>query len=245
MPKSLSARVYIALIIVSGFLLLGDAVLNAPSLPKVRFVVLLVLAVLAARLRVKLPGLTGTMSVNLPFILLATALTGTAEALTVGFVSTFAQCLPRSRRKFNAMQITFNCCAIMLAVGAARWIYASPEIAAVIASPALRLAVAAAGYFLANTVVFSLVISLTEPVNLLRTWAEMFQLSFPYLVASAGVTGLALLVGQEYGWQVPLVLLVIMLGVFHSYRRYFAAIAPAFATSVRVEAGSAAAGAHV
>jgi hypothetical protein len=245
MPKSLSARVYIALIIVSGFLFLGDAVLNAPSLPTMRFLVLLVLAVLAARLRVKLPGLTGIMSVNLPFILLAAALTGTAEALTVGFVSTFAQCLPRERRKFNVMQITFNCCAIMLAVGATRWIYASPEVASVIASPALRLAVAAAGYFLANTAAVSVVISLTESVNLLRTWAEIFQLSFPYLVASAGVAGLALLVGQEIGWQVPLALLPIMLGVFHSYRRYFAAIAPAFAASARVEAGSAAAGAHV
>src|ERR1051326_1515682 len=101
MPKSLSARIYIALIIVSGFVLLGDAVVNAPSLPTARFIVLLALAVVAARLKIKLPGLTGTMSVNLPFILLAAALTGTAEALTVGFVSTFAQCLPRSRRKFN------------------------------------------------------------------------------------------------------------------------------------------------
>lgn len=245
MPKSLSARVYIALIIVSGFLLLGDAVLNAPSLPSTRFVVLLVLAVLAARLRVKLPGLTGIMSVNLPFILLAAALTGTAEALMVGFVSTFAQSLPRERRKFNAVQITFNCCAIMLAVGAARWIYASPEITSIVGSPALRLAVAAAGYFLVNTVVVSVVISLTESVNVLRTWAEMFQLSFPYLAASAGITGLALTVGQEIGWQVPLALLPIMLGIFHSYRRYFAAIAPAFAATVRVEAGSAAAGAHV
>jgi len=36
-----------------------------------------------------------------------------------------------------------------------------------------------------------------------------------------------------------------MLGVFYSYRRYFAAIAPAFAASVSVEAGSATAGAHV
>jgi len=245
MPKSLSARIFVALVIISGFLLMGDAVLNAPSLPSVRFIALLVLAVLAARLRVKLPGLTGVMSVNLPFILLAAALTGTAEALTVGFVSTFAQCLPRERRKLNIMQITFNCCAITLAVGAARWIFISPEVTSVVASPALRLAVAAAGYFLANTVAVALVISLTEAVSVVRTWAEMFQLSFPYLVASAGVAGLALMVGQEIGWQVPLALLPIMLGIFHSYRRYFAATASEAAANVRMGAGSAAAGAHI
>ncbi len=61
MPKSLSARVYIALIIVSGFLLLGEAVLNASSLPTARFITLLALATVTARLRVKLPGVTGVM----------------------------------------------------------------------------------------------------------------------------------------------------------------------------------------
>jgi hypothetical protein len=220
-------------------------VLNAPSLPTARFIALLAMAVLAARLRVKLPGITGVMSVNLPFILLAAALTGTAEALTVGFVSTFAQCLPRERRKLNLMQITFNCCAITLAVGAARWIYTSPEMASVVAIPALRLAVAAAGYFLVNTLAVALVISLTESVTVIKTWAELFQLSFPYLVASAGVAGLTLVVGQEIGWQAPLALLPIMLGVYSSYRRYFAATAPQASANVRMEAGSAAAGAHI
>jgi hypothetical protein len=245
MPKSLSARLYIALIIVSGFLFLGNAVFNAPSLPGLRFVVLLVLAIIAARLRVKLPGLTGVMSVNLPFILLAAALTGTAEALTIGFVSTFVQSLPRGKGKPNLIQIIFNCCAITLAVGAARWIYAAPEMTSLVVSPALRLAIAAAGYFLVNTAAVSVVIALTESVNVLRTWLEMFQLSFPYLVASAGIAGLALLVGQESAWQVPLALLPIMLGVFYSYRRYFAASVPVIAANLRMEAGSAAAGAHV
>jgi hypothetical protein len=244
MPKSLSARVYIALIIVSGFLLLGDAVLRAPALPTTRFLVLLGLAVLAARLRIRLPGLTGVMSVNLPFILLACALTGTAEALTAGFVSTFAQCLPRERRKLNVVQIAFNCCALTLAVGAARWVYVSPEITSFVAPPALRLALAAGVYFLANTVMVATVISLTESVSVIKTWTEMFQLSFVYLVASAGVAGLTL-VGHEVAWQVPLALLPIMLGIYQSYRRYFASAAPETAANAALEHSSAAAGAHI
>lgn len=243
MPKSLSARIYIALIIVSGFLLLGDAVLNVRSLPTARFVVLLALAVLASRLKIKLPGLTGTMSVNLPFILLAAALTGTAEALTVGFVSTFAQCLPRDTRKIKLAQLTFNCCAITLATGAARWLFASREISSAVPVPALRLALAAAGYFLANTVLVAVVISLSESVTVLRTWTEMFQLSFVYLVASAGVAGLSLLAGHETPWQVPVALLPIMLGIYQSYRRYFAAAADT-ALETAMEQSNAAA-AHV
>ena len=241
MPKSLSARIYIALIIVSGFLLLGDAVINAPSLPTPRFMVLLGLAVVAARLKVKLPGLTGTLSVNLPFILLAAALTGTAETLTVAFVSTFAQCLPRDKRKPKLAQLAFNCCAIMLATGVARWIFASREISSAVPAPALRLALAAAGYFLANTILMAVVISLSESVSVLRTWGEMFQLAFVYLVASAGVAGLSLLAGQETAWQVPLALLPIMLGIYQSYRRYFAASASESAPQAAMQQSSAAA----
>ena len=132
-----------------------------------------------------------------------------------------------------------------LAVAAARWIYMSPELASVVATPALRLTVAAGGYFLANTVAVSLVIALTETVNVFRTWASMFQLSFPYLAASAGVAGLALLVGQDIRWQACFAVLAVMLGVFQSYRRYFAAALPELATETQMEAGRAAAGASV
>ncbi|MGC2696409.1 MAG: hypothetical protein WA738_11525 [Candidatus Angelobacter sp.] len=243
MPKSLSARIFVALVIVLGFAVLGNAVLNAHSLITVRLIALLVLASLAARLKVKLPGITGTMSVNLPFILLAAALMGPAEALAVGFISTFAQCLPRGKQKLNLVQVIFNCCAITLAVAAARMIFVSAYLGSVVASPALRLAIAAAGYFLVNTVAVSLVISLSEGADLVRTWVEMFQLSFAYLVAGAGAAGVALTVGQEIGWQVPLALLPIMLGVFCSYRRFFTASKSAAATAM--QHSGAAAAAHV
>lgn len=241
MPKSLSARIFVALVIVSGFVFLGIAVRNAHTLATVRFVALLVLASLAARLKVKLPGLTGTMSVNLPFILLAAALTGSAEALTVGFVSTFAQSLPRGNQKLNLVQIIFNSCAITLAVATARMIFVSASVAATLGSPSLRLALAAAGYFLVNTIAVSLVISLSEGANLMRTWSEMFQLSFVYLVASAGVAGIALTLGQEIGWQVPLAMLPIMLGVFISYRRFFAVASKAASSAVAMHSSAAAA----
>jgi hypothetical protein len=83
-------------------------------------------------------------------------------------------------------------------------------------------------------------------VNTLRTWIEMLQLSFPYLVASAGVAGLSLTMGQGIGWQAPLVVLPVMVGIFQSYRRYFAATATPENASLPVQAGSrATAGAHV
>jgi hypothetical protein len=199
----------------------------------------------AARLKIKLPGVTGTMSVNLPFILVAAAEMKTAEALAIGFISTFIQCLP-SGKKFNLVQTAFNCCTITLAVAASRLIYAAPSVASVVSSPSLRLAVAAAGYALANTVPVAIVIGLTEAVSMLRTWLEMLQLSFPYLVASASIAGLALTLSEEVGWQVPLAVLPIMTGIFLSYKRYFAATAICETANMRVESSNrATAGANV
>jgi hypothetical protein len=117
-------------------------------------------------------------------------------------------------------------------------------VASAVSSPALRLALAAAGYALANTVPVAIVIGLTEAASMLRTWLEMLQLSFPYLVASAGIAGLTLTLTQEIGWQVPLAVLPIMAGIFQSYRRYFAATSSSEATQMRVETNRATAGAN-
>jgi hypothetical protein len=235
MPKSFSARMFVALIVISGLLLFGDAVLNAKSMPTAKFVAFLLVACVAARLRIKLPGVTGTMSVNLPFILVAAAEMNTVEALAIGFISTFFQCLAKGK-KVKVMQVAFNCSTITLAVAATRLIYAAPSVASAVSSPVLRLAVAAAGYALANTVPVAIVIGLTESVSTLRTWLEMLQLSFPYLVASAGIAGLTLTLSQEIGWQVPLAVLPIMVGIFQSYRRYFAATSEA--ASMRMQSSS-------
>jgi hypothetical protein len=244
MPKTFSARLFVALTIISGLFILGDAVFNAKSMPTTQFVAFLLVACVAARLKIKLPGLTGTMSVNLPFILVAAAQMHTAEALAVGFISTFFQCLPKGK-KLNLVQVAFNCSTITLAVAATRFIYTAPSVGGLVSSPSLRLAVAAAGYALVNTVTVAIVIALTEAVSAVKTWLEMLQLSFPYLVASAGIAGLTLTVTQEIGWQVPLAVLPIMVGIFQSYRRYFAATVASATEKLGMEAGSrAAAGAN-
>jgi hypothetical protein len=226
---------FVALMVISGLLVLGDAVLNAKQVPVAKFLAFLLVACVAARLKIKLPGVTGTMSVNLPFILVAAAEMKTAEALAVGFISTFIQCLPKGK-KFNLVQTAFNCSTITLAVVVARLIYAATSVTSMVSSPSLRLAIAAAGYALANTVPVAIVIGLTEAVSMLRTWWEMLQLSCPYLVASAGIAGLTLTLTQEIGWQVPLAVLPIMVMIFQSYRRYFAATSEA--ASMRVQSSS-------
>lgn len=216
-----SAQIFITLVILSGFAVLAQAVLHAQSVDHVRFVSFLLVACLAARLKVKLPGLTGSMSVNLPFILVAAAEMNPSEALAVACFSTFVQCLPRATQKFNPVQAIFNFCNMALAVGVTRLMFGQSALNNMVSSHGLLLALAAGGFFVVNTVPVAIVISLTEAKNALKVWGDIFQLSFPYFVASAAIAGLVLAATAKIGWQVPLFVLPVMFGVFHSYKRYF------------------------
>ncbi|HVH85872.1 MAG TPA: hypothetical protein VM912_04055 [Terriglobales bacterium] len=216
-----SAKFFIALVILAGLAVLVEAVLHAKSADHVRVVSFLLVACLAARLKVKLPGLTGSMSVNLPFILVAAAEMTSSEALAVACFSTFVQCLPHATQKFNTVQAVFNFANMALAVAATRFLFGDPALNSIVGSHALLLALAAGGFFVVNTVPVAIVISLTEAKNALKVWGHIFQLSFPYFVASAAIAGLVLAATAKIGWQVPLFVLPVMFGIFHSYRRYF------------------------
>jgi hypothetical protein len=214
---------FVTLVIASGAAVLIDAFAHWRSVKLPEFLVLLVFSMVASRWRVKLPGLTGSMSVNLPFILIAAAYLNMAEALAVACFSTLAQGLPSAGKKFIPIRALFNFTNMALAVGATRLIYDSPTIKAGVVSSQLLLAIAAIGFFVVNSVPVAIVISLTENKNALRTWGNMLQLSFPYYLASAGIAAVVISMTGEIAWQAPVTVLPLMLCVFYSYRHYFAA----------------------
>lgn len=219
---SSTSKVFFAVIVLSGLAVLASAARHVSSPDPVRFISFLLAACVAARLKVKLPGITGNMSVNLPFILVAAAELSTSEAVAIACLSTLVQCLPRRAQKFNMVQLTFNFCNIAVAVYATRLCLALPSINAAVSSHALVLALAAAAaFFIVNTAPVAIIISLTEARNGLRVWGSIFQLSFPYFVLSAAIAALVLAVTKQIGWQMPLLVLPIMFGVFKSYKRYF------------------------
>ena len=223
--KNLSpiSKAFIAMVVVSGAAVVAWAATHDKPANLSEFIFLLMISVVASRLRIKLPGLTGTMSMNLPFILIAVAQMSTLEGLGVGCLSTIAQCLPRAGKKFNWVQITFNAASMALTVEATRLIYGSAQLNSITSSHPLLLSIAAAGFLLVNTVPVSIIIALTENKSVLQAWTSMFQLSYPFFLGSAGIAALALTASARFGWKVPLVVLPIMLLMFYSYRRYFAA----------------------
>src|SRR5205085_4134593 len=86
-------------------------------------VMLIAIAAVASRFKLKLPGLNSNMSVNLPFILIATVELPLFEALLVGLVSIFVQCYSRGEHKFKPMQLLFNLSSMAMAVEIGSWVF--------------------------------------------------------------------------------------------------------------------------
>jgi hypothetical protein len=232
MNLSFKARTFITLVVVLGLCVFGNAVANAGAgaIHPARLAAFLAVACVAARLKVKLPGLTGSMAVNLPFILIAAVMTETTilEALVVACISNLVHCLPRAGQGFNVLRTVFNVCNMALAVEATRLVFTWPAMAGWVASPSLRVGVAAAAFFLVNTVPVAIVIALTEGAagsgssgGFFSTWLGISQLTFPYFLASAGVAAAVLAAATHVGWLVPALVLPVMIAFYWSYRKIF------------------------
>ena len=218
------AQLFIGLMGLGGAAIVGWVALSVRAWPHLPFLAMLAIAVPASRLKLKLPGLNGNMSVNLPFILLAAATLSAFEAVLLGVLSAVIQSLPRGGGKIKAVQVIFNLSTMAIAVGLASGIlHGGAHVLSAWASTSRLLVVAGTGLLLAQTFPVATIISLTEGGSLHRIWFHIFQLSFPYYVLSTGITSLMTTISQHLGWQIPLLTLPLMYAIYRSYQLYFRA----------------------
>jgi hypothetical protein len=201
---------------------------------------LLALAAATSRMKVRLPGIEGNMSVNLPFLLMAVINLSAAEAILIASLSTVVQCWPQQGKAFRPEQMLFNVSMMAFAASMANLIWNAAWLGnASWASQSLTLSATTAAFFLGQTVPVAAIIKLTQGASMRRSWISIVQLSFPYFVVSAGVTSMLTLVSHRFGWQAALVVFPVMYGIHNSYRLYFGRIGEALTVSPLSRAASA------
>jgi len=207
------AKVLIGMVVVSGLAILGKAFLSGDqSHDYTRFAVCFVVAAVAARFRISLPRMTSSMSVNLPFILVALLELSLGQALIVTAASAFVQSFWPESKKRNLVQVVFNVSVLVIAAQVT-WMMFQLNLH----NAALAIAAGACTIFLANTVPVAAIIAFTEKARMSRTWTQILRLTFPYYLLAAGIAGLVKLANPVVGWQAPLVILPAMLLVYQSY----------------------------
>jgi diguanylate cyclase (GGDEF)-like protein/putative nucleotidyltransferase with HDIG domain len=184
-----------------------------------RFACYLIIAVLSSGLKIQLPGIDGTMSVNFLFILLGVLELSLPETLIVGCTATLVQCLWQARQKIVPAKVVFN--VFMMANAIALSYFTYHRLAKVLGenTPVL-LVVTALLFFLANTLPVSVIISLTEGKSPRKVWADCHFWSFPYYIVGAAIVFTVGFVNRQVGWQTSLLVLPPIYWVYRSYQLY-------------------------
>src|ERR1035438_9532864 len=107
-PLSLQAKLYVYAIAACGLWVLYIGLTQWYLVDPLRVFCYLVLAILAARLKVSLPGVSGTMSVNFLFILLGVLELSFSGTLIVGMAGGLTQCFWRVKKQPSVQQVLFN-----------------------------------------------------------------------------------------------------------------------------------------
>src|SRR3989475_3529702 len=212
------AKLLISLVVAAGTGVLLYGAIHPTSKNIAQFICYLLIAILASRLKVNLPGITGTMSVNFLFILLGVLELSFAETLILGTAAILVQCFYRDRP--SPIQVTFNLCASAFSIAVAYGVYHFALSEWQVRSHPLLLAAAASTYFVANTGSIASVIALTEHKPLKKIWVECYFWSFPYYLVGAAFAGTVGWFNRIFGWQTSLLVVPVIYLIYRSYRLY-------------------------
>jgi diguanylate cyclase (GGDEF)-like protein/putative nucleotidyltransferase with HDIG domain len=222
---SFRAKLFIGVTAALGALAMLHSLWHWQSVDLTRFACYLLVAVIASGLKIQLPGLDGTMSVNFLFILLSVLELNLPETLILGCTATLAQCLFGTRQKLVPIKIVFNVFS-MMANAIVLSYFAYHDLQRVLGAGTLPLLIITAlVFFVANTVPVAVIISLTEGKRAHKVWAECHFWSFPFYMVGAAVVFAVGFISKQVGWQTSLLVLPLVYWVYRSYHLYLAKLA--------------------
>jgi diguanylate cyclase (GGDEF)-like protein/putative nucleotidyltransferase with HDIG domain len=215
---SFPARAYIAFICTLGLACLFSA--NWQMLHPMRFACYLLICIVASALKVNLPGILGTMSVNFLFILIGVLDLGAGQTLLMGSLGALVQCVWKPKSQIRPVQAMFSAMNIAVAVFGAYYTYHWPFAQRLSEGTPVLLIACSLVYFVLNTVGVAGVVALTEKRPVIDTWRNCYFWSFPFYLLGASIAWVFdVLTGRGHPQSILLLLPVIYV-IYRSYRVY-------------------------
>ena len=121
------AKVYIAAVLLAGYGLLGYVCFTGPDLLLGRLALSLALVLLASPLKVALPGVPGTLSVNYMVTLLATNYLTLPGTLLVAGAGSLTQCVWRTKNPPDALRTLLALPARCFRQGPVTFCFTTPQ----------------------------------------------------------------------------------------------------------------------
>ena len=214
------AHLFIACMALAALACFGLGLRHWQSGDLAKFSCYLLVALLTSSLKIKLPGVNGTMSVNFLFILLGVLELSFAETLVIGTAAALVQSYWKSSKRLKPVHVVFNVSQMPVGTALA---YGAYRLGTSLAFPGpgpLALVLTAIAYFSFNTLVMSAIIWLTEEKPILRVWKDNYFWSLPYYMGGAAIVSVVSFLNRHIGWQSALVVLPPVYLIYRSYRLY-------------------------
>ncbi len=198
---------------------LAQGMLAAESKDPLLFLCYLAVALLCSTLKVRLPGITGTLSVTFLFILIGISVLGLSETLTIGCLATLIQCVWKPKSRPKLVQILFSIASMAVAISTSYQFHETLK-AFNWAHAVILLGITACVFFLANTMPVAIVIGMVEKKSIWKLWRESYLWSFPYYALGAAIAGFLDSSISGDPWPTSLLALPAIFIIFRSYRLY-------------------------
>lgn len=159
--------------------------------------------VFGSMLKLRLPGVMGTVSASALFILIAIVNLSLPEALAVAAAAMLVQSIWRTSGRPRLVQTSFSIAALVTAVFIARRIFDSSRQQSLGLGSFLILAIA---FYCANTFPIASIIGLTDGRPILKIWTGNRWL-LPYYIAGASMAWVIGTLPPGVQWEFPLICL--------------------------------------
>jgi putative nucleotidyltransferase with HDIG domain len=218
--RSIGARAFIAATAFSACVCFASALLHWHSSDPVKFTCYLLAGLLASSLKVTLPGIDGTLSVNFLFTLLGILELSLPETLLIVLACVLGQAYWKPARQVKTVHLVFNWAQLTVSSAMAYGAYWLVVTRVLHGPGPLALLAAAVTHFSCNTAAMATIIGLTEDKPVKKVWTDTYLWSFPYYMVGAAAAGLVNFLNGHIGWQSSLLVLPPIYLMYRSYRLY-------------------------
>ena len=218
MPRN--AKSYIGLILSAGAATLLIAAGSWSSGNVLQFAILLGLATISSAMKIRIPGIEGTMSPNFVFLVLGIAVCSFSEVIAITLAAALVQSLWTAKQP-RLVQVAFSAAALVLSAGVAyqgSYLLLGSRGGS---SPVALVILAGSLYLPLNTALVSAVIGLVDGQPFAEVGRICYQHVLPYFMGGIVFAGLMTgAVSRPTVWRGAIMLLpVIILGYLYSLSR--------------------------
>lgn len=210
---------YIGLVVAAGLVILIHGLKIWDPQDWVRYLAYCAIALIASGMKVKLPGITGTMSMSFLFVLIGVSELGLPRTLVMGCLGMLVQCLFHAKVRPKPVQVVFSVASMACSIEACYYVYRLVSQTGSFEAP-LRLLFAASAFFVTNTFSIAVVIALTERKRAWEVWRESYFWTFPNYLVGAAVSWAVGAVSKTLGWQTSLLILPVLYLVYRTHSLY-------------------------